>query len=91
VAEFLDVVMHERNLEFRLEEVAVSGASPIAGLSLRDAHVRDRTGALVLALRHEDGSFQTNPPPDTQICGGEVIIAIGTQEELDALVAFVAG
>ncbi len=90
VAEFLDVVMHERSLEFRLEEVPVTGASPIVGRTLRDAHVRDRTGALVLALRGADGSFNTNPTPDTEICAGQVIIAIGTQDELDALHAFVA-
>jgi voltage-gated potassium channel len=89
VAEFLDVVMHERTLEFRLEEVPVTAASPIAGRSLRDSKMRDHTGALVLALRDEDGTFHTNPPPDTEIRSGQVIIAIGTQEELDTLVAFV--
>ncbi|MGZ4737187.1 MAG: potassium channel family protein [Acidimicrobiia bacterium] len=89
VAEFLDVVMRERALEFRLEEVPVTAGSPIAGQSLRDTKIRDHTGALVLALRDEDGTFHTNPAPDTEIRSGQVIIAIGTQEELDTLVAFV--
>jgi voltage-gated potassium channel len=39
----------------------------------------------VLALREEDGSFNTNPSPDTTINVGHVLIAIGTPEELDAL------
>jgi voltage-gated potassium channel len=91
VAEFLDVVMHERTLEFRLEEVAISTTSPIAGQTLRDAHLRDRTGALVLALRDEDGTFLTNPPPDTKMRAGQVVIAIGTHDELTALGTFVAG
>ena len=91
VAEFVDVVMHERNLEFRLEEVVVTASSPIAGRTLRDSHLRDQTGALVLALRDEDGTFRTNPPAETEIRVGQVIIAIGTQTELDALVSFVAG
>ena len=85
VTEFLDVVMHDRGLEFRLEEVLVPPESPIAGQSIRDAHLRDRTGALVLALRDEDGRFNTNPSPDTTIHAGQVLIAIGTQSELDAL------
>jgi voltage-gated potassium channel len=89
VAEFLDVVMHEQTLEFRLEEVSVTASSPIAGKSLRDSHMRDATGALVLALRDADGSFHTNPAPDTELQIGQVIIAIGTQDELDALVKFV--
>jgi voltage-gated potassium channel len=91
VAEFLDVVMHERNLEFRLEEVAIGAGSPLLGRSLLDSKVRERTGALVLALRNEDGTFQTNPPPDTVFHGGQVVIAIGTQVELDALGDVVGG
>lgn len=91
VAEFLDVVMHEGTLEFRLEEVAVTASSPIAGRSLRDTHIRDQTGALVLALRDEHGQFRTNPDPDAEVRAGHVIIAIGTQDELDALVALVGG
>ena len=35
VAEFLDVVMHERTLEFRLEEVQVPEGSPLAGFDHR--------------------------------------------------------
>jgi voltage-gated potassium channel len=91
VAEFLDVVMHERTLEFRLEEVPITAGSSISGLSLRETDMRDKTGALVLALRDADGSFHTNPNPDTELRAGQVIIAIGTQDELDALVRFVAG
>jgi voltage-gated potassium channel len=86
VAEFLDVVMHDGSLEFRLEEVAVPVTSPLAGFSLRDTHIRDRTGALVLALRSADGRFRTNPPPDTVIEPGQVLIAIGTTTQLRALV-----
>jgi voltage-gated potassium channel len=89
VAEFVDVVMRERSLEFRLEEVPVGLDSPIVGRTLRDSHLRDRTGALVLALRDADGTFRTNPSPDLEIRGGQVIIAIGTQDELDALVTCV--
>jgi len=87
VAEFLDVVMHERTLEFRLEEVPVPDGSPLAGSTIGESSLRDRTGALVLALRDTGGRFRTNPRSDTRIEPGEVIIAIGTQAELDALVA----
>jgi voltage-gated potassium channel len=85
VADFLDVVMHDGSLEFRLAEIAVEDGSPIVGQSLRDAHIRDRTGALVLAMRDGNGAFRTNPPPDTVIDAGEVLIAIGTVAQLKAL------
>lgn len=89
VAEFLDVVMHDGSLEFRLEEVRVPAGSGIVGTSLRDAHVRDRTGALVLALRHADGTFTTNPEPDARVAAGDVLIAVGTATQLRALESFV--
>ena len=52
VAEFLDVIMHDGSLEFRLEEVEVPAGSPLAGQTLRSARIHDRTGTLVLAMRH---------------------------------------
>jgi voltage-gated potassium channel len=85
VTEFLDVVMHDQDIEFRLEEVTVASSSPIVGESLREAKIRDRTGALVLALREENGEFSTNPSPDACLGGGQVLIAIGTPDELVAL------
>ena len=86
VAEFLDVVMHDGSLQFRLEEVKVAPSSPLAGHSLRDSHIRDHTGALVLALRDGDGGFATNPDPSTVVQPGQVLIAIGTDEQLRRLV-----
>ena len=91
VAEFLDVVMREHNLEFRLEELEVGDRSPIAGRTLADAHLRDRTGALVLALRDPEGRFVSNPAPTTTIEAHHVLIAIGTEDELRALTTMVRG
>ena len=85
VAEFLDVVMHDGSLEFRLEEVPLPTGSPLAGHSLRDAHIRDSTGALILALRDAGGAFATNPPPETVLEAGQILIAIGTEGQLKAL------
>jgi voltage-gated potassium channel len=89
VAEFVDVVMHDRNLEFRLEELPIGPSSSIAVKTLRDARVRDRTGALVLAVRESHGDLRTNPSPDSCIEAGDLLIAIGTESELRALAALV--
>jgi voltage-gated potassium channel len=85
VVEFLDIVMHDGSLEFRLEEVPVPAGSGLDGRTLRDSQIRDRTGALVLALRDDDGTFQTNPAPDTTLHAGQVMIAIGTHQQLSDL------
>jgi len=85
VSEFLDVVTREASLEFRLEEVPVPGGSALTGLSLGDSHIRARTGALVLAIREPEGSFNTNPPPETVLTADQVLIVIGTEVQLAEL------
>jgi len=85
VVEFLDVVMHDGSLEFRLEEVPVRGGSRLADRSLSQAQVGETTGALVLAVRDRAGAFLTNPPERTPLQAGAVLIAIGTAPQLAAL------
>lgn len=91
VAEFVDVVMHERSMEFRLQEVTVPVGSPIADHTLADAHLHDSTGVLLLAVRDDAGTFRSNPADDTVLRAGHVIIAVGTEEHLRRLVALVGG
>jgi voltage-gated potassium channel len=90
VVDFVDVVMHDGTLEFRLEELTVPTSSCLAGTTLRSAHLRDRTGALVLAIRRPGGAFVTNPSPEDVIEAGDVLISVGTAEQLSALVEFAA-
>ena len=90
VAEFLDVVMHDGSLEFRLEEVPVPATSAALGRTLKDLDIRARTGALVLALRNRDGSFTTNPQIDTILAADQVLIAVGTVDQLHQLERAVA-
>lgn len=77
VAEFLDVVMHDGSLDFRLEQVEVQAGSPLAGQTLRSARLHEQTGVLVLAMREPGGTFRTNPAPTAAIVAGEILIVIG--------------
>lgn len=88
VAEFIDVVMHDRSLEFRMREFEIPADSPIAGKTLRQANLREESGALVLALRAPGGSFATNPTGDTRLENGHVIIAVGTDDDFTRLTRF---
>src|SRR5215831_10178686 len=85
VVEFLDVVMHDGSLEFRLEEVSIRAGSRLAGRTLHEADVGATTGALVLAVRAADGTFQANPAVQTPVHVGSVLIAIGTEQQVSAL------
>lgn len=89
VAEFIDVVMHERSDEFRMQEVEIPSESPLAGVTLSQADLRLNSGALVLALRDADGTFTSNPDPDTVLHAHHIVIAVGTEHDLNRLVGLV--
>jgi voltage-gated potassium channel len=85
VAAFLDVVTSAGGPDLRLEEIEVTATSGQTGKTIRDLHIRRVTGALVIAVRRRDGSFQTTPSPDTALATGDILIAVGTADELHAL------
>ncbi len=85
VAEFLDVVMHDDEVEWRLEEIAVQQGSDLSDRTLEEVALRRRCGAMVLALRRPGGGLITNPDPDTVLVPGTVLIAMGTPAELDTV------
>ena len=85
VAEFLDVVMHDETLDYRIEEIKISPASPVVGRCLADAALGFTTGALVLAIRIASGQFIANPARDTRLDPDTILIALGTSAQLRSL------
>jgi voltage-gated potassium channel len=86
VAEFLDVVMHDESLEFRMDQVVVTDGSSVSGLTLQDADLAETTGAQLLAIRSAPTApFLANPTPDTMLAPQSILIAVGTPAQLDAL------
>ena len=85
VSAFLEIVSSHSGPEFRFEEIVVTSACAKAGRTIRDLRIRHATGAVVVAKRRPDGTFETTPDPDVPLVEGDVLIAIGSEEELRAL------
>jgi voltage-gated potassium channel len=85
VAAFLDIVSTSGGPDLRFEEIEVGETAEHAGKSIRDLRVRQLTGAMIVALRKQDGTFDTTPTPDAVLAIGDVLIAAGTLDELRAL------
>ena len=85
VAAFLDVVSTTGGADFLFEEIEVTPGNPCAGRSIRDLRIREQTGAMVVALRKHDGTFDTTPSPDVVFEAGDVMIAVGTSDEIRKL------
>lgn len=85
VTAFLDVVTTATGPDFQLAEIEVHRTCPAAGRTIRELRIRDETGAIVVGLRKADGTFDTTPEPDTQIEVGDVLIGVGSPDEIRAL------
>lgn len=85
VSEFLDVVMHDETLDYRIEGVEITDTSPLVGRSLMEAALREATGALLLAIRSATGEFVANPTGDTRLDPHTILIALGTSTQLEAV------
>jgi voltage-gated potassium channel len=90
VTAFLDTVMTAEGDDFRLEEIEIKDTCGRAGRTLRDLRVREETGAMVVAVRKPDGRFDTTPDPEELIEAGDVLIGVGTAEEIRRLEDFFA-
>lgn len=87
VAEFLDVVMHDDNLDWRIQQVPISASSPLAGQDIATMRLSERTGALLLAVRRSpDEPLEPKPAADLVVPAGSVLIALGSPAELEALI-----
>ena len=85
VAAFLDIVSTSGGPELLFEEIEVKESCREAGKSIRELRIRQQTGAMIVALRKGDGTFDTTPEPDAVLDVGDVMIAAGTPEELGRL------
>lgn len=70
--------------DLEIRQYAIASNSPIADRSIKDAHIRSITGAIIIGV-WKDGEFILNPSPDEQLSGGTTLLAIGTERQLDSL------
>ena len=83
--DFLDLVTHGGLLDFSLFQVTIPTGSPLNGKSIAQADIENASGALVLAIRKSDGSFNLHPKQASQIDTSDVLVVLGTQEQVDLL------
>jgi voltage-gated potassium channel len=85
VVEFLEVVMHDEELELWLEELTVAIGSELDGRAVYEANIRGATGANIVAVRQRTGRLLAAPTPDIRLQAGDIIVALGTRAQLVAL------
>ena len=82
VSAFIETVTGTGGGDLQYEEIVVTEQSGQAGRSIRALRVRHATGAVIVALRKGDGTFDSTPDPDGVLDEGDVMIAAGSADEL---------
>jgi voltage-gated potassium channel len=87
VADFLDIVTTAGGSvpELRIEEIVVTATCAACNRSIGDLRIQEATGAMVIALRRAEGSFDVTPEPSTVFAAGDVLIGVGTIEDIRRL------
>jgi voltage-gated potassium channel len=83
VVDFIDTISYGPGRELKLENIAVSDTSPLAGTTVEATHQRTRVN--ILAISDKQGKLLANPAGEDMIEAGGRLIVIGTKEQLCAL------
>lgn len=86
-ADFLDVSgsMEESASGLELGELPVAPGSRWLGQTLAEAGFADNLDVIVLALSRQDAEMRFNPPQDTRLREGDVLVIMGRKTTLDGL------
>jgi voltage-gated potassium channel len=84
VTDFLDVVMHDLELEVRMAEISATDKSGYVGKTVTDILTPEQPSTTLVAVRR-DGQFISNPPGDLEIELGDILIVLGTDEHIRSL------
>ncbi len=85
VADFLDGIAGGAT-DYTLEEVTVAAGGELDGMTLREARIRERFHCTVLALRHAaDARLDSHPAPTAPLEVGDVLVVMGSEDDVIAL------
>lgn len=73
-----------------LEWFSVNEGADLAGQTLANARVRDRTGVSIIAIQR-NGTTVPSPDPETEIEVGDTLVVIGSQEDLGQFESLLSG
>lgn len=83
VVEFFTLLSNMSNVTINFKEIAVEELKPeYRKRSIRDLGLRAETGANIIGIRHDDGSYTVNPSPGCLLETGMSLVVLGDQEQM---------
>jgi len=86
VADFIEIVAANRNLDLQIEEIIVRKGSRMHKKSLAELPIRTEFNTIIVSIQNDEkGIFVYNPKGDTIVDEGNKLIAIGEKNNLERL------
>ncbi|MHC1635805.1 MAG: potassium channel family protein [Candidatus Methanospirareceae archaeon] len=86
VVDFIDTMLHRRGdeLGLELEDIQITQNSPLVKKTVKEVE-KYTGGAIILAIRKEDGRFIAKPDDDTMVESGDILVIMGTRDQLKTI------
>jgi voltage-gated potassium channel len=85
VVDFLELAMRAEFMELQIEEAQLSPGSGLIGATLQGSGLRQNLGIMIVAIKKASGEMIYNPPPQTRLEAGDIVITLGHRQQLDEL------
>jgi len=89
VVEFIELTHCVKDIELTIDEVQVQEGSRVAGTTLRESGIREKTGMIIVAIEKASGEMDFNPSAGAKIEDGDRLVTIGSTAQLEDLIKLV--
>ncbi len=83
VVDFIELATRTAHLDLQIEESQVAPTSPLVGATLQDGRLRRDHGVIIVAIKSTTGQMVYNPPADTVLQAGDILVSMGHRRQLD--------
>lgn len=91
VMRFFDVVLDQDQVELGMERILIHPGSKLVGLTMREARLRDTTGALVVGIQRGPEKLKFNPQGSERFLEGDVVLTMGPESALKGFLDLAKG
>ncbi len=83
---FMDNIIHTEDMTLELEEIEITASSKLCDQKLKEARITDKTGLIILAIKHENtDTYRFNPHQDELMKPNDKLIVVGKKEQIETL------
>jgi voltage-gated potassium channel len=80
--DFIEITARRQSLELRMAEVPVGDGSVVIGKTLEESEIRQNYGLIIVAVKKDSGKMVFNPAASYAIERGDILIALGEDDNV---------